>query len=865
MADDIVFTRMHTPTFRTGRPPTTPQVARTPTDQRITVCSLWSPGASSHSSRCRPGTATPLRGQQMVRRINGEAGLLTPENSAVERARRLAADACVQLLDIRRSVAEARARLGVRASEEAVQKELAALHAFTRELELLRQAIRATPGQAVNCDLQAALRFVEATLRAIENLCGGRPVGSCDGDDVDFDALHRRLCRAPSPPPPLVSLPPPAQRLEPLTWASPCSSVPGSGGKSALQRGDTSFGHSDSSSVASPPARAIFQCCKEPDAECKGGSDGVSECSEEMGVGVSESDGSAPPSPSHRRSFRICCRRPSASPPPILTAARGPHTPPQTPPPTSPQSTAVPPLPLAEPCWTPEMHVLSPEVRRGVATAGRGIRLSHTVPPRRPALSPPLSVRGAAPLLPHLTSDDSERPRKWRKLRDLGRGAFGRVVLGHDQHSGEMYAVKQIPIRQGGDSRVVQQQVRRFQSEIANMKRVVSCSYCVKYLGSEITGTHLNIFVEYASGGSVFDLYKLRGALPEMVVRRYSHQVLQGLEYLHSHGIIHRDVKGLNVLIDRGDAKLADFGSCKCIRTIAGPDDAAVASAEHSSVSGTPQWMAPEVFTGSEPSTLSDVWSVGCLIVEMAKGGPPWGALQVAQAVYMIGSTKTGPQVPPALSSALRDLLRCCFRSDASERPECTVLLDHRWFTGWVVTAEEQAALCASSALCSDDSMTVGRAGAETPHTDVWTNDESFQVSIGGAAVGAPTPAAASHVVSSLSPTVTRPGGSSRRSIGSPPATLSTAPTTVPAAAAQQAAAAAPELVDQSPFDDFAIAGFDGVDAPTEEGGGDSYAVSELLTRTASRRRGYRRVYHGALARLRRFSSCYSDSSVHEQ
>ena len=122
------------------------------------------------------------------------------------------------------------------------------------------------------------------------------------------------------------------------------------------------------------------------------------------------------------------------------------------------------------------------------------------------------------------------------------------------------------------------------QEEVATL-RSLHHPNIVRYLGTDRTNS-FTILLEYVPGGSIASILALFGPLDEVVLRQYLWQVLQGLRYLHAEGIIHRDIKGANILVsDRGTVKLTDFG---CSIT-------AVRSFNHRAALGTVLWMAPEV------------------------------------------------------------------------------------------------------------------------------------------------------------------------------------------------------------------------------------------------------------------------------
>jgi len=120
--------------------------------------------------------------------------------------------------------------------------------------------------------------------------------------------------------------------------------------------------------------------------------------------------------------------------------------------------------------------------------------------------------------------------------------------------------------------------------------------------------------------GSLQSVIEKYAPLSENLVALYTKQILQGLEYLHFHKVIHRDIKGANVLVDRkGICKLADFGTAKVLLE---KDD------QLNSLTGTANWMAPEVIQQSGYGRYADIWSLGCTVYEMLTGSPPWAELK---------------------------------------------------------------------------------------------------------------------------------------------------------------------------------------------------------------------------------------------
>jgi len=204
--------------------------------------------------------------------------------------------------------------------------------------------------------------------------------------------------------------------------------------------------------------------------------------------------------------------------------------------------------------------------------------------------------------------------------------------------------------------------------------------HIVRYLGCSVDGETFNIFEEYVPGGSIASIIKKFGPINESLIKVYTKQILLGLVYLHSRKIIHRDVKGANILVDtRGSIKLADFGAAKKIEGLF-----ASTTGNRSgigSLKGTVFWMAPEVIRESSYSYQCDIWSLGCTGIEMSSGKPPWsGAFDdQVSALFAIATTVSCPPIPENLSELGKDFLLMCFKIDPLGRPKADQLLTHPW------------------------------------------------------------------------------------------------------------------------------------------------------------------------------------------
>jgi len=240
-------------------------------------------------------------------------------------------------------------------------------------------------------------------------------------------------------------------------------------------------------------------------------------------------------------------------------------------------------------------------------------------------------------------------------------------------------------------------------SEIQLM-RGLSHRNIVEYLGAFVDSDsfYLYIFQEWVPGGSVSELLKTFGAFPLNVVKNYTRQILHGLAYLHHNGIIHRDIKGGNILVDDdGTVKLADFGASTTLSNFENTQ-------ETTTIKGTPYFMAPEVLSSSKYGRKGDIWAVGCTMIEMFTGEPPWkdrnlkGLIQL----HLLLSSWNEPYPPlgeVALTVEAEECLTMCFRKRSEERPTAVELLNCRFlyqsrrdyteFMGYVDYTEKRVSL----------------------------------------------------------------------------------------------------------------------------------------------------------------------------
>eukprot|EP01063_Lacrimia_lanifica_P039432 TRINITY_DN8659_c0_g1_i1.p1 TRINITY_DN8659_c0_g1~~TRINITY_DN8659_c0_g1_i1.p1 ORF type:complete len:935 (+),score=201.39 TRINITY_DN8659_c0_g1_i1:139-2943(+) len=296
--------------------------------------------------------------------------------------------------------------------------------------------------------------------------------------------------------------------------------------------------------------------------------------------------------------------------------------------------------------------------------------LPHAVrsPEEQRVENPPKASPNAAPV-----------EMKWKRGQMLGQGAFGKVWVGLNLDSGTLMAVKQIVF--SPQVRDLAVQLKKLQYEIKVMKQL-SHPNIVRYMCTERCGNCVNIFMEYVAGGSISAVLKEFGPLDEPAIKSYSTQIAHALHHLHTNRIIHRDVKGGNVLLEvEGNCKVCDFGTAAYIHELTG------GRSDQGMPQGTPNWMAPEVISEEPYDEKCDIWSFGCMILEMLTGGAPfsWISQQPAAVMlYIARAKKNGDEqveipkpVLEGVSQRCLNLMHWCLAPSPNDRPTAAQVLEH--------------------------------------------------------------------------------------------------------------------------------------------------------------------------------------------
>ncbi|AIN98775.1 protein kinase, putative [Leishmania panamensis] len=285
-----------------------------------------------------------------------------------------------------------------------------------------------------------------------------------------------------------------------------------------------------------------------------------------------------------------------------------------------------------------------------------------------------------------LQTRNASELRQWHRGTLIGRGTYGSVYLGL-LPDGSFHAVKCVALgnKKAAADHLGVLELVSLSREINMMHRLRHRNLCTfKGVYYDPESASICMFMEYVGGGSLSALVKKFKPLPPSVVRSWTQQLLSGLHYLHSQHIIHRDIKGDNVLVDTtadpatlSQIKLVDFGAARRLTD---------AVSQSSTVIGTPYWMAPEVVDasgdGSGYSYQADVWSVGCTVAEMLTGRPPWPCRPSAPSAIMMIASATGmpTEIPEEEATpGCLDFMRQCFIRDPEKRPTVQQLLQHPW------------------------------------------------------------------------------------------------------------------------------------------------------------------------------------------
>ncbi|KAG7510954.1 traf2 and NCK-interacting kinase-like isoform X14 [Solea senegalensis] len=256
----------------------------------------------------------------------------------------------------------------------------------------------------------------------------------------------------------------------------------------------------------------------------------------------------------------------------------------------------------------------------------------------------------------------------------VGNGTYGQVYKGRHVKTGQLAAIKVMDVT--GDEE------EEIKAEINMLKKYSHHRNIATYYGAFIkknppgVDDQLWLVMEFCGAGSVTDLIKnTKGnSLKEEWTAYICREILRGLTHLHQHKVIHRDIKGQNVLLtENAEVKLVDFGvSAQLDRTVG----------RRNTFIGTPYWMAPEVIACDEnPDATydfkSDLWSLGITAIEMAEGAPPLCDMHPMRALFLIPRNPAPRLKSKKWSKKFQSFIESCLVKSHSQRPSTEQLLKH--------------------------------------------------------------------------------------------------------------------------------------------------------------------------------------------
>ncbi|XP_078795001.1 TRAF2 and NCK interacting kinase b isoform X20 [Oryzias latipes] len=256
----------------------------------------------------------------------------------------------------------------------------------------------------------------------------------------------------------------------------------------------------------------------------------------------------------------------------------------------------------------------------------------------------------------------------------VGNGTYGQVYKGRHVKTGQLAAIKVMDVT--GDEE------EEIKAEINMLKKYSHHRNIATYYGAFIKKNppgmddQLWLVMEFCGAGSVTDLIKnTKGnSLKEEWIAYICREILRGLTHLHQHKVIHRDIKGQNVLLtENAEVKLVDFGvSAQLDRTVG----------RRNTFIGTPYWMAPEVIACDEnPDATydfkSDLWSLGITAIEMAEGAPPLCDMHPMRALFLIPRNPAPRLKSKKWSKKFQSFIESCLLKSHSQRPSTEQLLKH--------------------------------------------------------------------------------------------------------------------------------------------------------------------------------------------
>ena len=307
----------------------------------------------------------------------------------------------------------------------------------------------------------------------------------------------------------------------------------------------------------------------------------------------------------------------------------------------------------------PQQQAVGPADPRQAPNQG-GVVDPKVGPAPRPRQRPRQSITNAEIITRLQGICNPEDPtKKFRNLTKIGQGASGGVYTAYQVGTNKCVAIKQMNLEQQPKKDLIINEILVMKD--SKHKNVVN------FMDSFLVKGDLWVVMEYMEGGSLTDVVTFN-MMSEGQISAVCRETLHGLQFLHSKGVIHRDIKSDNILLSmEGSIKLTDFGFCAQINE---------SHMKRTTMVGTPYWMAPEVVTRKEYGRKIDIWSLGIMAIEMVEGEPPYLTESPLRALYLIATNGT-PQIKEEhnLSPVFKDFLAFALKVDPEKRASAHDLL----------------------------------------------------------------------------------------------------------------------------------------------------------------------------------------------
>lgn len=298
---------------------------------------------------------------------------------------------------------------------------------------------------------------------------------------------------------------------------------------------------------------------------------------------------------------------------------------------------------------------------------------------------------------------DSQTQCTYKRLRFFGKGGFAKCYEIADVATNDVYAGK-----------IVSKKLMVKSSQKEKMAQEISIHRSLKH--ANIVGFHnffedtFNIYIilELCKKRSMMELHKRRKAITEPETRFYMHQILLGVQYLHSKRIIHRDLKLGNLFLDDNlHVKIGDFGLAAKIE---------YEGERKQTLCGTPNYIAPEILTKKGHSFEVDIWSLGCIMYTLLVGKPPFETSSLKDTYKRIKSCEY--RIPSTLRKPAASMIVLQLQSNPSRRPSVDKLLQHEFFTAGILPAALPES-CLTTAPRVDQLEGIGAGGSRRPLVEV--------------------------------------------------------------------------------------------------------------------------------------------------